>query len=105
MFPTWGSFKRFAAFAAVVVLSYKAPDIFLNNKISKRTNAIRKGLPDALDLLTTNPDDPTSATNTAYLSHIDGVVAESTFYNNDNTPTTWQATIRQAKATSPRSPA
>ena len=50
-FPHWGSFKRFAAFAAVVVLSYKAPDIFLNNKISKRTNLIRKGLPDALDLL------------------------------------------------------
>jgi tight adherence protein C len=50
-FPEWGSFKRFAAFAAVVVLSYKAPDIFLSNKISKRTNAIRKGLPDALDLL------------------------------------------------------
>jgi Flp pilus assembly protein TadB len=31
--------------------SYKAPDIFLNNMIQKRTNAIRKGLPDALDLL------------------------------------------------------
>lgn len=44
----------------------------------------------ALDLLTVNPDDPTSATNTAYLSHIDGVVAESTFYDG-NTPTTWQA--------------
>ena len=45
----------------------------------------------ALDLLTTNPDDPTSATNTAYLSHIDGVVAESTFYNSNNTPTSWEA--------------
>ena len=50
-FPHWGSFKRFGAFAAIVVLGYKAPDIFLSNKISKRTNAIRKGLPDALDLL------------------------------------------------------
>jgi tight adherence protein C len=50
-FPEWGSFKRFGAFAALVVLGYKAPDIFLSNKISKRTNAIRKGLPDALDLL------------------------------------------------------
>jgi tight adherence protein C len=31
--------------------SYKAPDIYLSNLISKRTDAIRKGLPDALDLL------------------------------------------------------
>ena len=50
-FPEWGSFKRFGAFAAMVVLGYKAPDIFLKNKITKRTHAIRKGLPDALDLL------------------------------------------------------
>ena len=33
------------------MLSYKAPDIYLKNKITKRTNEIRKGLPDALDLL------------------------------------------------------
>jgi tight adherence protein C len=50
-FPEWGSFKRFGAFAAMVVLGYKGPDIFLKNKITKRTHAIRKGLPDALDLL------------------------------------------------------
>ena len=50
-FPAWGSFKRFGAFAAIVVLGYKGPDIWLSNKISKRTHAIRKGLPDALDLL------------------------------------------------------
>ncbi|MEJ5975294.1 type II secretion system F family protein [Novosphingobium sp. PS1R-30] len=50
-FPDWGSFKKFMAFAAVAVISYKAPDIFLQNMISKRTDAIRKGLPDALDLL------------------------------------------------------
>ena len=31
--------------------SYKAPDIWLKNKVTKRSNAIRKGLPDALDLL------------------------------------------------------
>ena len=43
----------------------------------------------ALDLLTTNPDDPSSATNTSYISHIDGVVAESTFYNPDNSATSW----------------
>ena len=45
----------------------------------------------ALDLLTINPNDPSSATNTAYLSHIDGVLAESTFYNPNNTATTWGA--------------
>lgn len=50
-FPEWSSFKRFMLFAAAVLIGYKAPDIFLSNQISKRTNAIRKGLPDALDLL------------------------------------------------------
>jgi tight adherence protein C len=50
-FPEWGSFKRFAAFAAAVILAYKSPDIYLNNLVSKRTDAIRKGLPDALDLM------------------------------------------------------
>jgi tight adherence protein C len=50
-FPEWGSFKRFMAFAAAVVLGYKAPDIYLNNLVAKRTDAIRKGLPDALDLM------------------------------------------------------
>ncbi|MGN6356118.1 MAG: type II secretion system F family protein [Novosphingobium sp.] len=50
-FPEWGSFKRFMAFAAAVVLGYKAPDLYLDNLVSKRTDAIRKGLPDALDLM------------------------------------------------------
>ena len=50
-FPTWGPIKRYALVAATFVLSYKAPDIFLKNKISKRSDAIRLGLPDALDLL------------------------------------------------------
>jgi tight adherence protein C len=50
-FPEWGGMKRLMAFAAAVGLGYKAPDLFLSNKISKRTDAIRKGLPDALDLL------------------------------------------------------
>jgi tight adherence protein C len=50
-FPDWSSFKRFMAFAAAVGLGYKGPDIFLQNKITKRTDLIRKGLPDALDLL------------------------------------------------------
>ena len=50
-FPTWGPLKRYGLVAGVFILAYKAPDLFLNNKINKRTDAIRKGLPDALDLL------------------------------------------------------
>ncbi|MEJ7925541.1 type II secretion system F family protein [Sphingobium sp. AN641] len=50
-FPEWGGFKRFMAFAGALLLSYKAPDIFIDNKVQKRAAAIRKGLPDALDLL------------------------------------------------------
>jgi tight adherence protein C len=50
-FPDWGGMKKLMAFAAMVGLGYKGPDLFLANKISKRTDAIRKGLPDALDLL------------------------------------------------------
>ncbi|MBA3896853.1 MAG: type II secretion system F family protein [Sphingomonadaceae bacterium] len=50
-FPLWGAFKRYALVAGTLVLSYKAPDLWLNNKVNKRTTAIRKGLPDALDLL------------------------------------------------------
>ena len=51
MFPDWGSFKRFMAFAALIVAGYKGPELYLKNKSNKRTDAIRKGLPDALDLL------------------------------------------------------
>lgn len=50
-FPDWGSFKKFMAFALMVGAGYKGPDIFIQNLVSKRTDAIRKGLPDALDLL------------------------------------------------------
>ncbi|MDB5669063.1 MAG: type secretion system family protein [Alphaproteobacteria bacterium] len=50
-FETWGDFKRYAIVATVLIGSYKAPDLWLKNKITKRTHAIRKGLPDALDLL------------------------------------------------------
>ncbi len=50
-FPEWGGGKRFMAFAVALLLSYKAPDLFINNKIQKRASAIRKGIPDALDLL------------------------------------------------------
>jgi tight adherence protein C len=50
-FPDWSSFKKYAFVATSLIGAYKAPDIFLKNKIQKRTHAIRKGLPDALDLL------------------------------------------------------
>ena len=47
----WSALKRFGLIAASLIGSYKAPDLFIGNKVKKRTNAIRKGLPDALDLL------------------------------------------------------
>ena len=51
VFPEWGAFKRFMGFAVMVGLGYKSPDLFVGNMVSKRTKEIRKGLPDALDLL------------------------------------------------------
>lgn len=50
-FPDWTPFKRFIGFAVCLILGYKGPDIYVQNLIGKRTHAIRKGLPDALDLL------------------------------------------------------
>ncbi|CCA92790.1 type II secretion system F family protein [Novosphingobium sp. PP1Y] len=50
-FPEWSSFKKFGGFAVALLAGYKGPDIFIQNMITKRTDAIRKGLPDALDLL------------------------------------------------------
>ena len=50
-FDTWSPLKRYGLVAATFILAYKAPDLYLKNKITKRTAAIRKGLPDALDLL------------------------------------------------------
>lgn len=50
-YPDWGSMKKFMVFAGAVGIGYKGPDIFVQNMITKRTDAIRKGLPDALDLL------------------------------------------------------
>ena len=50
IFPDW-EFKRVFAFGAALYLGYKGPEIYLSNIATKRTDAIRKGLPDALDLL------------------------------------------------------
>ncbi len=41
--PEWGGFRRYMTVAGVLVGSYKAPDIWLKNKVTKRSNAIRKG--------------------------------------------------------------
>nr|WP_137676334.1 type II secretion system F family protein [Parerythrobacter lutipelagi] len=50
-FPDWGGIKRVGALGVLLFAGYKGPEIFLKNKASKRTVEIRKGLPDALDLL------------------------------------------------------
>jgi tight adherence protein C len=47
----WSSMGKYGVVAGTLVLTYKAPDLYLKNKIQKRSDAIRKGLPDALDLL------------------------------------------------------
>jgi tight adherence protein C len=51
LWPDWGGMKKFGVFAGALLLSYKAPDIYVNNKVAKRSAEIRKGIPDALDLL------------------------------------------------------
>ena len=50
IFPDWNH-KRTVAFGAAIFFGYKGPEIYLKNIATKRTDAIRKGLPDALDLL------------------------------------------------------
>ena len=50
-FADWSPLKRYALVTGALIGSYKAPDIWLKNKITKRSHSIRKGLPDALDLL------------------------------------------------------
>lgn len=51
MFADWSPLKAYGLVAGSFILSYKAPDIYLKNAIQKRSSAIRKGIPDALDLL------------------------------------------------------
>jgi tight adherence protein C len=51
MFADWTPIKAYGLVAVTFILAYKAPDLYLKNKITKRSHAIRKGLPDALDLL------------------------------------------------------
>ncbi|PKP93038.1 MAG: pilus assembly protein TadC [Alphaproteobacteria bacterium HGW-Alphaproteobacteria-16] len=51
MVADWSPLKAYGLVAGTFILSYKAPDIYLKNRIQKRSHAIRKGIPDALDLL------------------------------------------------------
>ncbi|MBY0519632.1 MAG: type II secretion system F family protein, partial [Sphingomonas sp.] len=50
-FADWTPIKAYGLVAFTTLLAYKAPDLYLKNKIAKRSDGIRKGLPDALDLL------------------------------------------------------
>nr|WP_324829254.1 type II secretion system F family protein [Qipengyuania sp. Z2] len=50
IYPDW-QIKRVMALAAALFAGYKGPEIYLGNIAKKRSDAIRKGLPDALDLL------------------------------------------------------
>jgi tight adherence protein C len=50
-YPNWSWIRRYITVAGVIIGAYKAPDLWLKNKVGKRSNAIRKGLPDALDLM------------------------------------------------------
>ncbi len=50
-FPDWSWIRQYGTVAGILIGSYKAPDIWLKNRVTKRSHAIRKGLPDALDLL------------------------------------------------------
>ncbi|HSX53813.1 MAG TPA: type II secretion system F family protein [Sphingomonas sp.] len=51
LFADWTPLKSYGLVAGSFILAYKGPDIYLKNKIQKRSAAIRKGIPDALDLL------------------------------------------------------
>lgn len=51
LFANWSPLKAYGLVAGSFILAYKFPDLYLKNRIQKRSHAIRKGLPDALDLL------------------------------------------------------
>ncbi len=51
LWPTMSPMKRSATLIITLIVAYKGPDLWVNNLRSKRTDAIRKGLPDAIDLM------------------------------------------------------
>ena len=50
VYPDW-QMKRVFALAFALFAGYKGPELYIANIAKKRSDAIRKGLPDALDLL------------------------------------------------------
>jgi tight adherence protein C len=50
--PEGPGLLNWALLALVAFISYRLPDIWLNSRISARQEAIRRALPDALDLIT-----------------------------------------------------
>ena len=50
-YPEWSWWRRYMTVAGTLIGAYKAPDVWLKNRVTKRSHAVRKGLPDALDLL------------------------------------------------------
>lgn len=50
-FPESSALKKYMIVAGALICSYKAPDVYVKNLVTKRQSAIRKALPDALDLL------------------------------------------------------
>ncbi|MFM7027554.1 MAG: type II secretion system F family protein [Chakrabartia sp.] len=51
LWPDMSMVKRMAILIALVAIGNKGPDVMIRNQITKRMEAIRLGLPDALDLL------------------------------------------------------
>jgi tight adherence protein C len=51
VFDGYSDLKKMLIACGSLFGSYKAPDLFVQNLVTKRSDAIRKGLPDALDLL------------------------------------------------------
>ncbi len=50
-FPDYSPIQKFGIFAGATIAGYKGADVYVGNLIAKRTDLIRKGLPDAIDLL------------------------------------------------------
>jgi tight adherence protein C len=50
-FQSWGGLKRYLFVATSLIVSYKAPDLYIDRRARNRTAAIRNALPDAVDLL------------------------------------------------------
>jgi tight adherence protein C len=51
VFGDFASSTKAIIVGGMLLVGYKGPDLYIKNLVSKRSDAIRKGLPDALDLL------------------------------------------------------